>query len=203
MLNDVTVDPPDEVENAHETLELTVNDRSKPELAVLTLRVTAVPDHTDTTKEPPSAPPLSVACELCTANAADVIATPASTLPAAVTLAELLDVEHCTKNVDVDASAATLTDVTEPPPDVASNTHVAPLALTPNANANPLGLVDTLSVYAFDDTVPISSVPAIAPPLMLACAPCTANADDVTVTDESTLPTAVTVADLLPALHCM
>ena len=195
--------PPDDVENTQVPLALTVNDSANPELAVLTLSVTVVADHTDATKEPPSAPPLSVICELCTANADDVIATPASTLPAAVTLAELLDVEHCTKNVDVDAPAATLTDVTEPPPDVASNTHVAPLALTPNANANPLGLVDTLSVYAFDDTVLTSSVPAIAPPLMLACAPCTANADDVTLTDESTLPTAVTVADLLLALHSM
>jgi hypothetical protein len=77
-----------------------------------------VADHTDTTNEPPSAPPVSVICELCTAKADDVFVTPVSTLPVAVTVAELLDVEHFTKNVDVVAPAATLTDVTEEPPDV-------------------------------------------------------------------------------------
>jgi len=96
MLKDVAVVPPDDVENTHVPLELTVNDRSNPELAVVTVSVAVVADHTDTTKEPPSAPPVSVICELCTAKAADVFVTPVSTLPVAVTVVELLDAEHCT-----------------------------------------------------------------------------------------------------------
>jgi len=56
-------------------------------------------------------------------------------------------------------------------------------------------------VYAFDDTVPINSVPANAPPVIVGTELCTPNADDVTVIDESTSPTAVTVEELLDAVH--
>ena len=191
------------MENTHVPLELTVNDCENPELAVLTVSVAVVADHTDTTKEPPSAPPLSVSCELCTVNADDVPVTPVSTLPVAVTVAELLAAEHCTKNVDVVAPAPTLTDVTEEPPDVLWNTHVDPAALTANATAKPVGLVDSVTVNALDDTVLINSAPPIAPPVTVACALCTAKADDVTVIELSTLPTAVTVAELLQAEQSM
>jgi hypothetical protein len=93
---EVAAAPPDDVENTQVPLELTVNHRSNPELAVLAVSVAVVADHTDTTKEPPSAPPLSVTCEPCTANTDDARVTPVSKLPVAVTVAELLDVEHCT-----------------------------------------------------------------------------------------------------------
>ena len=96
MLKDVAVVPPDDVEKTQVPLELTGNHRSNPELAVLTVSVAVVADHTDTTNEPPSAPPVSVTCELCTAKADDVCVTPVSKLPVAVTVVELLDVEHCT-----------------------------------------------------------------------------------------------------------
>ena len=95
-LKEVAVAPPDDVENTQVPLELTGNHTSNPELAVLVVSVAAVADHTDTTKEPPSAPPVSVTCELCTANADDVCDTPGSKLPVAVTVVELLDVEHST-----------------------------------------------------------------------------------------------------------
>ena len=95
-LKEVAVAPPEDVENTQVPLELTGNHRSNPELAVLVVSVAVVADHTDTTKEPPSAPPVSVSCELCTAKADDVCVTPVSKLPVAVTVVELLDVEHCT-----------------------------------------------------------------------------------------------------------
>ena len=72
-----------------------------------------------------------------------------------------------------------------------------------NANAKPVGLVDKVSVYELDDTVLINSVPAIAPPATVACALCTAKAEEVIVIEESTLPTALTVAELLEAVQSM
>jgi hypothetical protein len=105
--------------------------------------------------------------------------------------------------VDVVAPDATLTDVTDEPPDSVWNTHVAPLALTSNSNAKPDGLVDSVNVYALDETVSINNVPPIAPPVTAGCALCTANPDEVTVTEESTPPTAVTVDELLDAAHSM
>ncbi len=96
MPKDVAVVPSDDVENTQVPLELTVNDSANPELAVLTVSVAVVADHTDATKEPPSAPPASVICELCTAKAKEVFVTPVSALPVAVTVVELLDAEHLT-----------------------------------------------------------------------------------------------------------
>jgi hypothetical protein len=125
--------PPDDVENTQVPLELTVNDSENPELAVLTVSVAVVADHTDTTKEPPSAPPLSVSCELCTAKADDVLVMEESTLPTAVTVAELLDAVHSIKNVTVVALAATLNAVAAVPADVAANVHV-PVVLTVKAS---------------------------------------------------------------------
>jgi len=60
MLKDVAVVPPEVVENTQVPLLLTVNDKAKPLLAVLTVIVAVVEDHTDTTKEPPKAPPVNV-----------------------------------------------------------------------------------------------------------------------------------------------
>ena len=105
--------------------------------------------------------------------------------------------------MDVLAPAATLIDVTDEPPDVVWNTHVEPVALTPNATAKPVGLVDSVSVYALDDTVSTNKVPAIAPPVTVGCALCTAKADEVVVMEPSTLPTAVTVDDPLDTVHSM
>ena len=105
--------------------------------------------------------------------------------------------------MDVVAPEATLTDVTDEPTDAAWNTHVAPLALTSNSTAKPDGLVDSVNVYPLDETVLINNVPPIAPPVTVACALCTANPDEVTVTEASTPPTAVTVEDLLDAAHSM
>ena len=82
---------PDVVENTQVPLELTVNDNANPELAVLTVSVAVVDDHTEATNDPPSAPPLSVICELCTAKAEEVFVMEESTLPAAATVAELLE----------------------------------------------------------------------------------------------------------------
>jgi len=63
--------------------------------------------------------------------------------------------------------------------------------------------VDSVSVYALEDTVSINKVPAIAPPVTVGCALCTAKADEVVVMEPSTLPTAVTVDDPLDTVHSM
>ena len=103
--------------------------------------------------------------------------------------------------MDVAAPPATLIDVTDEPADIVWNTHVEPVALTPNATAKPVALVDSVSVYALDDTVLINKVPAIAPLVTVGCALCTAKADEVMAIEESTPPTAVTVVELLGAVH--
>jgi hypothetical protein len=103
--------------------------------------------------------------------------------------------------VDVVAPEATLIDVTPEPPAAVWNTHVAPLALTSNSTENPVGLVDSVSVYTSDDTVLINNVPPIAPPVTVGCALCTAKPEEAVVIEESTLPTAVTVDELLAAVH--
>ena len=72
-----------------------------------------------------------------------------------------------------------------------------------NANAQLVGLVDRVSVYELDDTVLINSVPPIAPPVTVACALCTAKAEEVCVIEESTLPTALTAAELIEAVQSM
>ncbi len=101
---------------------------------MLTVSVDEVDDHTDATKEPPRAPPVSVICELCTAKAEEVCVIEESTLPTALTAAELIGAVQSMKNVAAVALAATLKELAAVPPEVLENVHV-PVELTVNASA--------------------------------------------------------------------
>ncbi len=94
-VNDVEVAPPELSEKLQEPpWALTVNDMSKPELAVSTCRVNFDADHTPATSVPPIGPSVNLGCALWTANAVEVTVTPVSPLPVAVIVTEPLEVVH-------------------------------------------------------------------------------------------------------------